>query len=105
MTEQHIVINKLLVGGWLGALNRDSTEVLGADAILNKTTKLFCHEEKEEGGEGIPLANASGGRKRARRDTIDEDKVERGGNEIHNPSSPREGKAKSSEHLFDIVPI
>lgn len=58
--------------------------------------KTFCHNNEEEGGEGVSLSDSLGGLKRGGWNTIDQNREEGGRNETHDPSYLGMSKTKSN---------
>jgi len=74
------------------------------EGLLDVPAKSFCHNNKKEGGEGIPLPDASGWFKGAGRKTIDKKGKMRGGDETHDPANPRVAESEGFQHVLDVGP-
>lgn len=48
--KEHIIINKLLVGGGGRSVKGDTTQLPREDSMLNESAEAFSHENKNEGG-------------------------------------------------------
>jgi len=63
----------------------------------------LCHEDKEEGGEGIPLPNSSRRGERDRRRSIDKDGEEINGEKGKHPFDLGTRETKCLQGVLDIL--
>jgi hypothetical protein len=85
-------------------MEAEATNLLCCHNCFDTSSKSFCHEDKEEGGEGIPFPNASIRGERDVRRSISKDGEKRSGEKGEHPFDLGIRESKSLQGMLDILP-